>query len=221
MNCYGAIVPIFVLVFAIATWADAQSEIHSEQGPSAAMRDELVRSFQNESKRGANLFYTQVYKVRGRRVEFDGSIFGAIEGVEVDGCVLSIKSEIVDRYAGTIGNNQTGRTQSKYISSIRFKLTTQMAADLKVVTARPVRQLSAESNPKCSDSPNCNLTWIKLKPTGRIIHLTEITNDVADYDGDVQDFDGVVDQFFLPVSSADAGRELIAKMRTFAQSCAL
>jgi hypothetical protein len=59
-----------------------------------------------------------------------------------------------------------------------------------------------------------------LKADARVIHLTEITNDVADYNGDVTDFDGPVDQFYLPISSADAGEELIGKIRAYAQSCA-
>jgi len=50
--------------------------------------------------------------------------------------------------------------------------------------------------------------------------LTEFTNDIADYDGYVKDFEGQVAQFWLPVSMREAGAELIAKMRAYAQSCA-
>ena len=87
------------------------------------------------------------------------------------------------------------------------------------MAARPVRQLSVGTNPVCSGDRECSLTWIKLKTDTLSIHLTEFTNDVADYDGDVKDFDGKVNQFWLPVSSTNAGMDLVGKMRTYAQAC--
>jgi hypothetical protein len=220
MNGHRFFLLFSVIVFAIPTYAVAQNGIVTEPPTPAIIREDLVRSFHAESKRGTSIFYTQAYKAHGRRVEFHGSIFGEIEDVEVDGCELKVKSELVDLYSGSISNNLAGRTQNKYVSSIRFKLTAKLAADLKVVAARPVRQLSVGTNAICSGARPCTLTWIKLRAAAPVIRLTEITNDVADYDGDVKDFDGTVDQFFLPVSSVDAGSELIAKMRAFAGICA-
>jgi len=211
---------IILIVFVIPGHAIAQNGLGTEPRTSATMRDNLIRSFQADSKRGTNIFYTQAYKSHGRRVEFHGSIFGDIEDVKVDGCELKIKSELVDLYSGSISNNLAGRTQSKYVSSIRFKLTAKMAADLKIVAARPVRQLPVGTNAICSGTRQCTLIWIKLRTAAPVIQLTEITNDVTDYDGEVKDFDGTVDQFFLPVSSIDAGSELIAEMRAFAEICA-
>lgn len=211
--------PVFVALLAIPALAAAQSSANIETRTTGAIREDLMRSFQLESKRGTSIFYTQAYKVKGRRVEFHGSIFGVIDGVEPDGCELRIKSEIVDLYSGNIGNNLAGRTQSKYISSVDFKLSAQLAADLQVVPARPVRQLAVGSNAMCAGARQCTMTWIKAKTERNSIHLTEFTDDVADYDGEVKDFDGSVNQFWLPVSSNDAGIELIEKMRAYAQVC--
>jgi hypothetical protein len=182
-------------------------------------RNDLIRSFQAESKRGSSISYTQAYGPHGNRVEFHGSIFGAIQDVLTDGCELKIQSVLIDLYSGSIGRKLIGQTQSKYITSVDFKLTPKMAANLKIVNARPVRQLTEGTNAVCSGGRQCSLTWLKLVADGPVIHETEITDDLADYDGDVKDFDGSVEQLLLPVSSADSGNELIAKMRTFAQSC--
>lgn len=185
----------------------------------ATPRDDLIRLFQAENERGTSIFYTQTYGLRGRRVELHGSIVGMIRGVQADGCRLKIESVIDDRYSGSIGRKLIGQTQNRYIMSVEFKLTTKMAANLTTVNARPVRQLNGDTNAVCSGDRQCRLTWLKLVADAPVIQETEITNDLAGYDGDVKDFDGSVDQFLLPVSSADVGNGLIAKMRVFAQSC--
>jgi hypothetical protein len=221
MNGYRNFLLVCVIVVAMPNpRAVAQSAADTVPLTAATARNDLIRSFQAENKRGTFIFYTQAYGPHGRRVEFHGSIFGVIQDVQADGCELKIESVLVDLYSGSIGRKLVGQTQNKYITSADFKITPKMAANLKIVDARPVRQLTEGTNVVCSGGRQCSLTWLKLVTDGPVIHLTEITNDVADYDGDIKDFDGSVDQFLLPVSSADAGNELIAKMRAFAQSCA-
>lgn len=183
------------------------------------VREELIHAFESESKLGTHIFYTQIYKSRGRRVEFRGSLLGQVQDLQLDRCEMKFKSRLVDLYTGTIGDGPVGRTQSEYISSIQFKLTIKMAAELEVVTARPVRQLPIGTNAVCSGDQNCMLTWIKVNNDARVIHLTEFTNDTLDYDGDVKDFNGTVKQFWLPVSSMEAGLTLVRKMQAFAQVC--
>ena len=209
---------IFILL-AISTSAFAQGSAVTPSTTTANARDELIRAFQSESKIGTHIFYTQAYKAHGRRVEFNGSIFGEIQDLQVDGCELKLQSRLVDLYTGSVGNGPTGRTQSKYMSSIEFKLTEKIASGLEVVSARPVRQLSIGTNALCSGDRKCMLTWIKLKTDSRVIHLTEFTDDVANYNGDVKDFDGAVNQFWLPVSSLEAGSQLVDKMREYARTC--
>ncbi len=199
--------------------AAAQSVADTLPLTAATARNDLIRSFQAENKRGTSIFYTQTYGPRGRRVVYRGSIFGMIRDVQADGCKLKIESELVDRYSGSIGRKLISQTQNKYIMSVEFRLTPMMAANLKIVAARPVRQLAEGTNAVCSGDRQCSLTWLKLVADAPVIQETEITNDLPDYDGDVEDFDGSVDQFLLPVSSADAGDGLIAKMRVFAHSC--
>gem|GEM_PF-3060304 len=219
--------PVFLLaiavVIAIPTWGIAQGGTVSGV-PAAArehneVRDELMRSFQDESKRGAYLFYSQSYRAHRHLVVLHGSLFGEIQEAHADGCGLAIRSEIVDTYSGTVGDKTVSRTQSKYLASIRLQLTRELAADLRVVAARPVRQLPVGTNAVCSDSRQCMLTWITLRTNAPAIKLTEFTNDVSDYDGDVKDFDGLVRQLWLPVSSIDAGNDLVEKLKAFAQSC--
>ena len=220
MNGHRKFFLVCVLVFAMPnTCAVAQTAGDSAPLTAAAARNDLIRSFRAENKRGTYIFYTQAYSLQGRRVEFHGSIFGVIQDVQADGCEVKIESELFDLYSGSIGRKLVGQTQNKYITSVDFKLTPKMAAGLNIVEARPVRQLAEDKNAVCSGGHPCSLTWLQLKADAPVIKMTEITNDVADYDGDVKDFDGSVDQFLLPVSSADAGAELIAKMRAFAQSC--
>jgi hypothetical protein len=214
----------FLLVCVIAV-AIANSRVVAQSAAdtllltAATARNDLIRSFQAENKRGTSIFYTQTYGPRGRRVEFHGSIFGMIRDVQADGCKLKIESVLVDLYSGSIGRKLIGQAQNKYVVSVEFKLTPKMAANLKIVDARPVRQLTEDTNAVCSGDRRCSLAWLKLVADAPVIQETEITNDWADYDGDAKDFDGPVDQFLLPVSSADAGDGLIAKMRVFAQSC--
>jgi hypothetical protein len=218
MNGYRSLLLVYVIVVVMPN-PRAAAQSAADFAPLTARKD-LIRSFQFESKRGTSIVYTQAYGLHGSRVEFHGSIFGAIQDVEADGCELKIKSELVDLYSGNIGRKLVGQTQNEYITLLDFTLTPKIAADLKIVDARPVRQLTEGTNAVCSEGSQCSLTWLRLASDGPVIHLTEITSDVADYDGHIKDFDGPVDQFLLPVSSAEAGNELIAKMRTFAQSCA-
>lgn len=220
MNEFRHFLQVCVIILAIPDpRAIAQSAAGAVNLAAATARNDLVGFFQAENKRGTSILYTQLYGPPGRRTELHGSIFGEIEDVQVDGCNLKIKSEIVDLYSGSIGRKLVGQTQNKYITSIEFTLTPMVAADLTVVDARPVRQLTEGTNAVCSGGRKCSLTWLKLKTDAPMIRMTEITNDVADYDGDVKDFDGMIDQFYLPLSSADAGNGLIEKMRAFAQSC--
>jgi hypothetical protein len=220
MNGYRGLPVVFVFVFALPAYAMAQSVAGAGPLTTVTARDDLMRTFEAESKRGTSISYTQTYRAHGREVKFRGSIFGAIQDVQVDGCELKITSEIVDLYSGTIDGKSVAQTQAKYVTTIQFKLTPRIADELKVMTARPVRQLPKGTNATCSGVQQCTLNWVTLKTDAPLIRSTEITNDVADYDGDVKDFDGPVDQFWLPVSSADAGSELIAKMQAFARSCA-
>jgi hypothetical protein len=221
MSGYRNSLLICVIVVAMPNpGAVAQSAADRALLTAVTARNDLILSFQAASKRGTSIYYTQAYGPHERRVEFHGSIFGAIQDVKADGCDLKIKSELVDLYSGNIGHKLVGQTQNEYITSLDFTLTPKMAAGLKIVDARPVRQLTEGTNAVCSGGKQCSLTWLTLVTHGLVIHLTETASDVADYDGEIKDFDGSVDQFFLPVSSANAGNELIAKMQAFAQSCA-
>jgi hypothetical protein len=170
--------------------------------------------------RGTSISYTQTYRTHGGRAEFHGSIFGVMQNVQADGCELKIESALFDRYSGSIGKNLIGQTETKYITSVHFRLTQKMTENLKIVDARPVRQLAPDTNAVCFGVRQCNLTWLKLTADAPVIQMTDITNDLLGYDGDIKDYDGPVDHVYLPVSSPEVGNQIVAKMRTFADSCA-
>jgi hypothetical protein len=220
LNECRSVLLVWVLAAAVPNPRAAAQSAADVVNPIAGIAsNDLITSLQAESKRGTAVFYTQSYRAHGRRIEFHGSIFGEIQDAQVEGCELKITSEIVDHYSGTVGGALIGQTQIKYTTSINIELTPKMAADLKIVVGRPARQLTEGTNPVCSGERQCNLTWLKLQADASVIRVIEITNDVADYDGDVKDFDGSVDHLFLPLSSKEAGDDLIAKMRVFARSC--
>ncbi len=93
INGYNNFLPVCVIIVAMPKpRAVGQSAADTAPVTTAAARDDLIRSFQAENKRGTSIFYTQTYSLHGRRVEFQGSIFGAIQDVQADGCDLKIKS---------------------------------------------------------------------------------------------------------------------------------
>ena len=178
----------------------------------------LMRAVDAEEKRGIDLSYTQNYRSGGKPVLFRGSLYAGITAFTAKKCNLTIGTTIVDRYSGQIGKDTIKNTQSIYDSSVEFELTQEIADSLRLAEGRP-SQLENGTNPACAERRACVLYWLELRAKGAEIKLTSLTNDVADYDGFVRNFDGLVDQFRIPVSSPDAGKELIAKLQSFAIAC--
>ena len=124
MNGYWKSLLVSVIVVTMPNpRAVPQSAADTATLRAATARNDLIQSFQAENKRGTSIFYTQAYRLHGRRVEFHGSIFGEILEVQVDGCELKIKSQLVDLYSGSIGAELVGQTQNRYTTSVDFPLT--------------------------------------------------------------------------------------------------
>ncbi|HEV2486216.1 MAG TPA: hypothetical protein VGT08_11855 [Terracidiphilus sp.] len=196
----------------------SQSRGTAASGTEDGSESGLIRAADGEQKRGINLFYTQNYRSAGRPVRFSGSLYAGITAFTVNKCNLTIGTNIVDRYSGQIGKGTIKNTQSSYQYSVEFVLTTEIADALRLTEARP-NQLENGTNPVCADRRACTIYWLELRAKRPVMKLTSITNDIAGYDGFIRNFDGMVEQFWVPISSSDAGKELISKLQSFAITC--
>jgi hypothetical protein len=178
----------------------------------------LINATDAEEKRGISLFYTQNYRSHGQPVVFTGSLYSGITEFKVKKCDLTIDTTIVDRYSGQIGNNQVNVTQNIYNNSVEFQLTQEIADSLRVSEGRP-KQLPRGTNPTCADRQSCTILWLEFRAKQRVMKFKSMTNDVTDYNGFITNFDGMVDQFWIPISSSDAGKGLISNLQGYAVTC--
>lgn len=195
------------------------------QGPGAtassipeARENGLVNTADAEEKRGIALFYTQKYRSQGKPVLFTGTLYSGITDFKVKKCDLIISTTIVDRYSGQIGNSQVKDTQSVYNNSAEFELTPEIADSLRVSEGRP-KQLPIGTNPTCAEKQGCTIYWLEFRAKRLVMKFKSMTNDVTDYDGFVTNFDGMVDEFWIPISSPDAGKDLISHLQSYALTC--
>lgn len=178
----------------------------------------ILALLKSEEAHGPSFFYTQYYRSNGRKVLLNGSIYAAITGAEVNGCSIHLNTILVDHFVGANGRRQIPGTWNRYKSQLDFVLTPEIAAALHVVAAPP-EQLQAATYPRCTDQPGCAIQWLQISAPPAELRLRRITNDVADYDGYIQDHDGPVASFLVPLSSARAGEDLIARLRRAAATC--
>jgi hypothetical protein len=183
-----------------------------------ASENGLVNIADAEEKRGIALFYTQKYRSQGKPVLFSGSLYSGITDFKVKKCDLIISTTIVDRYSGQIGNSQVKDTQSIYNNSAEFQLTPEIADSMRVSEGRP-KQLPIRTNPACANRQGCTIYWLEFRAKRRVMKFKSMTNDVTDYDGFVTNFDGMVDEFWIPISSPDAGKDLISNLQSYATTC--
>ena len=179
----------------------------------------LLSAATAEEAKGTNLFYTQDYRSGRRLVQFKGTLYAGITAFTAKKCELTIGTTIVDRYSGQIDKSKINDTQSTYNYSIEFALTPEIADSLRLIEARP-SQLENGTRAVCAEQRTCVVNWLEIRARRQVIKLTSVTNDVEHYDGFIKDFDGMVDRFWIPVSSQDAGNDLISWLKSFAATCA-
>ena len=164
-----------------------------------------------EAKRGVYVFYTQSFVDKeNKRASYRGSVYGAIQKLEVNRCELHIEAMIVDKFAGTVGRAPTGELQDIYRYSATFVLTPEIAHGVSLIEARPA-QLRDSTHSVCEQDLSCDFRWLRIRARQRVIHETSTVNDALD-------FDGQVDHFVVPISSADMGNRLIEQLQTIAGS---
>jgi len=178
----------------------------------------LVDTIEAERKQGVLLSYTQQYRSHGQPVRYKGTLYLAITAFSAKNCDVAIATIVADRYSGRVGKKLSGDTQYSYKYSAEVPLTPEVARSLSIVQGRP-NQLEWETHPACTDQDACKIYWLEFQDERPTIRLNIRTDDNADYDGDVTTFDGMVNQFRVPLSSADKGKELVSMLQSFAATC--
>jgi hypothetical protein len=187
-----------------------ENRVSGKNGAVAAQAG-FLRAAEAEEKRGAYILYRQSYiDKENQKAVYRGSIYGALKTVNLDGCLLKIDVAIVDKFSGVVGGKLTGELADSQQYSFSLTLTSEIARTLALVEARPA-QLGTATNSVCAEKPSCAFTWLAIRATGSSIKESRITNEFVD-------FEGRADRFLIPVSSADAGRELIGQMQDFANA---
>lgn len=185
------------------------SSFVGEDGVSAERN--LVTSIESEEKKGVSVFYTQAFvDTENQRTFYNGSIYGAINAIKVNGCQIQIDFTVADSFSGVVGKTPTGHLQDISSYSVIFNLTSKIADDLRIIEARPI-QLRLSTHAVCSERSSCSFTWLRIKTKNSEIRETRITNDSVD-------FQGKVDRILIPLSSADSGDQLIGLFRSFARA---
>jgi sporulation protein YlmC with PRC-barrel domain len=99
-----------------------------------------------EAKRGVAVFYTQSFiDKENQRATYQGSVYGAIQEVKMNGDEMTIETLMVDKFSGTVGKAPTGAQQDSYLYSVTFVLTGEIVRSLMLVQARPA-PLGAHTN---------------------------------------------------------------------------
>jgi len=197
----------------------SQSQAPALTGGADVSGSSLLSAANLEEKKGTEVFYTQNYRSGRRLVLFKGTLYAGITAFTAKKCELTVGTTIVDRYSGQINRSNVNDTQSIYNYSIVFGLTPDLADSLQIIEARP-SQLENGTHAVCAEKRACTMSWLEIRAKRQVIKLTSITNDIEHYDGFVKDFDGMVNRFWIPVSSQDAGNDLISRLKSFAATCA-
>jgi hypothetical protein len=175
--------------------------------PSSA-ETSLLDALQTEEHAGTYLFYTQSYvDSDNEHVTYNGSVYGFIKHAELKDCSLNIDFIVADRYSGVVKKQPTGPLEDDEEYSATIPLTHNCALSLSLVEAPPVA-LTNGTNSACATRPSCAFTWLKIVAKDSSIRETKTTNGLLDFAGNIK-------TFFLPVSSPDAGKNLIQQTQAF------
>jgi hypothetical protein len=194
----------FALLLVIAVFP-SRSQDH------AGSSSDLSSLTAEEARRGVYVFYTQSFIDKdNQRASYRGSLYGAIQKFELNGCELKIETVIVDKFSGTVGRAPTGPLQDTYRYSASLSLTPEIAAAAVVLEARPA-QLGRNTHSVCDENASCDLPWLRIQAKSPVIHEISSVNNA-------RDFDGQVDHFVVPISAPGIGNRLIAQMQAIADS---
>ncbi len=192
---------------------NSTSQSNSSLGGEGGVSPErnLVASIESEEKKGVSVLYTEAFvDTANQKTFYSGSIYGAINAIKVNECRMQLDFLVADSFSGVVGKRPTGHLQDSSSYSITFRLTSEIADNLRLTEARPI-QLRLSTHAVCSDRTSCAFTWLQIKTKNLEIKETRITNDAVD-------FQGTVNHILIPLSSADSGNQLIGQFRSFAKA---
>lgn len=163
----------------------------------------------NEEEKGTFVSYHQSFiDTENKRTTYTGTLYGAIQGLRLDGCVLKADVLMVDLFSGVTGKKQVSKKQESSRYSVAVPLSREIADALSLLDAPPF-ELRRTTNSVCTERPRCTFSWVRIGTKTPLITETKTTNDVMN-------FNGKVDYFLLPVSSSESGQALIQGIRAFA-----
>jgi hypothetical protein len=166
----------------------------------------LLDALQTEQHAGTYLFYTQFYvDSDNEHVAYNGSVYGFIKHAELKNCSLNIDFIVADRYAGVVKKQPTGSWEDDEEYTATIPLTRTLT--LSLVDAPPVA-ISNGTNSICAARPSCAFSWLKIVANDSSIRETKSTNGLLDFAGNTK-------TFFLPISTRDAGKNLIQQIQAF------
>jgi hypothetical protein len=205
------IVVCFVLLSVSTLPLHGQDRNANGNVDAAAAQRDLLLAAEAEARKGAYVFYTQHYiDKENQKAFYRGSVYGALKSFKLDGCSLKVDVVIVDRFSGVVGKKLTGDQADSQQYTFSLNLTSDIAGALALIEARPA-QLGRATNSVCTEKPSCAFTWLAIRATGSSIKESRITNEFVD-------FEGRADRFLIPVSSPEAGGQLIGQMQAFANA---
>jgi len=194
----GRIVSACFLILFVAL-RPTRSQSANESGASSP-EAKLLDLAAAEAKRGVVVFYTQSFiDKENQRASYQGSVYGGIQDVKLNGDEVTIEMLMVDKFSGTVGKAPTGEQQDSYLYSITFVLTGEIARSLRLVQARPA-PLGNHTNTVCSDNPSCAFSWLRIEASRPVMKETTMLNGSLTYSGRV-------DHFLVPLSSPAAGTD--------------
>ena len=176
--------------------------------PPSSAETSLLDALQTEQHAGTYLFYTQSYvDSDNQRVTYNGSVYGFIKHAELKDCSLNVDFIVADRYSGVVKKQPTGSVEDDEEYSATIPLTHNIALSLSLVEAPPVA-IANGTNSLCATRPSCAFTWLKIIASDSSIRETRTTNGLLDFAGNTK-------TFFLPISTPDAGKNLIQQIQSF------
>lgn len=169
----------------------------------------LLRDAEDESRRGTYVFYTQAYKDQHKdKVSLHGSVYGVLRDVKLAGCDLDATVQVFDLFSGFVGDRPEAERQDLTEYSIHLRITPGLTASL--IQARP-SQLAHSMHTQCDAVASCTFSWIRIRSLHPQIHERIVLNHSIT-------FDGPVSEVLAPVSSRDAGDQLIRDLQDIADS---
>lgn len=185
-----------------------QSRKGMESTTGSLAETSLLDALRTEEQAGALLSYTQSYvDTDNEPVTYRGSVYGFIKEAQLHGCLLNINFIIADHFSGVVKHRQTGTLEDDESYSANVRLTQNIADSLSLIEGPPTA-IASGTNSLCATRPSCAFTWLEIKAKDSSIRETRTIDGWLDFAGNSN-------RIVLPISSLDAGKQLIKRIQAF------